>query len=339
MNSQKISLNNPSFAGRIKKYDVYYERKNSARVMGNVSDVLRRQPSHATTQQRATTHMAKQSAGYTTKIVNKSTTQTQKNIPTRIESIALQTVARTHGQFNNQFEFMPEVKQVNKKHAKFQKLFYGFGIAMFLLAGAVSIHTFVMNMQAKEQIGVLGATSVDEQGVAEGTGSEPAEAPVSDQAIANYNVNPELPRYIRIPDIGVFARIKHTGVTTEGAVDAPANINDASWYNESARPGNKIGSSLLLGHVSGWSASGVFKKIDKLKPGQRFEVEKGSGEKLMYEVVRGERIPIEQVDMSKILATEVAGEHDMKLMTCSGRYDRDTDQYAERYVVYAKILR
>lgn len=344
MNPQRITLSNPSFAGRIKKYDTYQKRSDSARTASpkHVVRAIKQYQNSPRTVIPAVLH--KQRSTSPPASAEHVTMKPHRHRPTsgmsQAQQIALQSVARARGQFGEQFVDIPTQPQATKKQmTRFQKLFYGFGITMFLLAGGVSVQTLITNLQAKEQIGVLGAVSTDEQGVAEGTGSDPAEAPVSDQALANYRVNPELPRYIRIPDIGVFARIKHTGVTSEGAVDAPANINDASWYNESARPGNKIGSSLLLGHVSGWSASGVFKKIDQLRAGQRFEIEKGSGEKLTYEVVRGERIPLEQVDMSKILATEVAGEHDIKLMTCSGRFDRETDQYAERYVVYAKILR
>jgi len=162
---------------------------------------------------------------------------------------------------------------------------------------------------------------------------------VPDNTIINYQVAPELPRYLSIPDIGVFARIKHTGRDAEGAVDAPRNIHDVSWYTESAKPGNAIGASLLLGHVQGWSAPGVFKNIDKLEAGARFTVEKGSGETITYEVTRGQEYSLEEVNMGKILSAEDSGEHDLKLMTCSGAFDAATESYMSRYVVYAKVVR
>jgi hypothetical protein len=151
--------------------------------------------------------------------------------------------------------------------------------------------------------------------------------------------NPQDPRYIRIPEINVFARIKNLGIDSSGAVDAPHNIYDAGWYNGSARPGSKVGSSLILGHVSGWTAPGVFKKASNLKPGMQFEIEKGSGEKIKYEVNRTETIPVEQVDMSKVLSTETSGEHDLKLMTCGGKYDKNTKTFKDRVIVYAKIVK
>lgn len=261
----------------------------------------------------------------------------------QVRALALRTVmaAPAQGTIADLQEEAAKLFPILKaKRSKWQTAFYGFGLAAFLFATGVSVHTLLTNKHAIDQVQTLGVSQTqDDQGVSQGTGGEPAEGAVSDQALANYQVSPELPRYLRIPSLGVFARIKHTGLTAEGAVDAPANINDVSWFNESAKPGNAIGSSLLLGHVSGWTAPGVFKKIDQLQPGTRFEIEKGSGEKLTYEVVRGERVPANQINMAKILASETPGEHDLKLMTCSGRYNRDSGHYEDRYIVYARILR
>jgi sortase (surface protein transpeptidase) len=228
-----------------------------------------------------------------------------------------------------------------RKLTRAQKLFYAAGSLVFFFALVVSMQSILTNRQAKEQLGVLGAQTQlpDEYGVPEGTGNEPAEAEVPKAAMSAYKVSPELPRYIRIPELSVVARVKHSGVTKEGAIDAPANINDVSWYNQSAKPGSEIGASLLLGHVSGWTSPGVFKKINQLKSGMRFEIEMGSGEKITYEVTHGQSIPLSMLNMGEILTPEVAGEHDLKLMTCSGRFNREADQYEERYVVYAKIVR
>jgi LPXTG-site transpeptidase (sortase) family protein len=218
---------------------------------------------------------------------------------------------------------------------------YGVGSAVLLFSMFVSIQSFVTNNKAKEQIATLGAsTSKDEQGVSEGTGDEPSEEPISESAVLAFRPpNPEDPRYLRIPDINVFSRIKAVGTTGAGAVDTPKNIFDTGWYSGGARPGNAVGSSLILGHVSGWTGPGVFKNINKLSTGSKFEIEKGTGEKVYYEVTRTEQIPATQVDMSKILATEVAGQHDIKLMTCSGRYNAQTKSFDDRYVVYGKQVK
>lgn len=349
MNTKRLTLSSPSLSNRVKKFDTYqHNARTSQRMPFSLikqrKDILQTNKSPAniifkTVKTPAHTSI-KPIDGF--RVVS-TDSKVSSDSTSRTHRLALHAVKKSSnvdsGILSKQFS--EEKNKKSKKMSLFQKIFYGFGVFIFLFAGGVSVQTLITNHQAKEQIGVLGEQTqvADDQGVAEGTGSEPAEAEVSSQTVANYYVSPELPRYLRIPELGVFARIKHTGVTADGAVDAPKNINDVSWFNQGAVPGNSIGSSLLLGHVSGWSAPGVFKKIDKMRAGMRFEVEKGSGEKLTYEVTRGEKIPIDQVDMSRILGTEVAGEHDLKLMTCSGKYNKETKQYEDRYVVFAKIIR
>jgi hypothetical protein len=227
-----------------------------------------------------------------------------------------------------------------QKKTTFQKMLYGFASLVVVFSGFVSIQSFIVNNNAQEQIATLGEnTARDEQGVSEGTGNEPSEEPIPEAVVRNYQVpSPEDPRFLRIPSLGIFSRIKNLGVTPEGAVDAPRNIYDTGWYNGSVRPGSKAGSSLILGHVSGWTSPGVFKKINQLPVGGEFEIEKGTGEVVRYSVTRSEKIPVDQVDMGKILSTEVAGQHDLKLMTCSGRYNSGTETYEDRFIVYAKKI-
>jgi hypothetical protein len=222
-----------------------------------------------------------------------------------------------------------------------QRVLYGFAALILVFSAFVSVQSFITNQQAKKQIATLGENSSrDEQGVAEGTGSDPVEDKISESAIYAFQPpDPRDPRFIRIPELGVLARVKNLGITPDGAVDAPKNINDAGWYNGSARPGSSVGSSLLLGHVSGWTAPGIFKQINRLIPGSQFEVEKGNGEIIKYRVTKSEKIPLDQVDMAKILGTEVAGEHDIKLMTCSGRYNSQRETYEDRFVVYATQIK
>lgn len=254
---------------------------------------------------------------------------------------AVQTSKPTDDKIRYPDEDATVYASAKRKLSLLQKSMYGIGMAVFLFSMFVSVQSFMTNNEAKEQIATLGdSTTKDEQGVAEGTSDEPSEEQISQSAIVAYKPpNPEDPRYLRIPDINVFSRIKSLGVTPSGAVDTPKNIYDTGWYNDGARPGNPVGSSLILGHVSGWTGPGVFKNMNKLAVGARFEIEKGTGEIIRYEVTKTEEVPVDQVDMSKILATEVAGEHDIKLMTCSGRYNKDTKTFEDRFVVYGKQIK
>lgn len=345
MSSQKISLSSPVFKGRVRSYDTYrhqpsrsvryqsiQSRKSGTTQTGLKQDTSEPDISHNNLKNENIQHHIYTSS----KPLNSNENYTKRIVLSSIRQAKIPS--DDNGSLDSQFldEQIITYAETKRNATKLQKVLYVFGALVFMFSALASIQTIFTNKQAQDQIATLGVRT-DEQGVSEGTGNEPSEGPVSSQAIAAYKVsNPNDPRYLRIPSLGVFSRVKNLGIDSSGAVDAPWNINDAGWYNGSARPGNSIGSSLILGHVSGWTAPGVFKNLKNLKTGTQFEIEKGSGEVVTYEVTRSESIPLDQINMSKILGAEEPGKHDLKLMTCSGKYNSDTKTYEERYVVYAK---
>ena len=84
------------------------------------------------------------------------------------------------------------------------------------------------------------------------------------QAVASYSVAPSLPKYLDIPSIGVSgARIVGIGLK-DGQISNPDNIYDAGWYRASSKPGD-AGAMFIFGHISSWTAKGLFYNLNKLK--------------------------------------------------------------------------
>jgi sortase (surface protein transpeptidase) len=374
MSEQKNNINNLHLRSRVKKYDTYYSRKVGS--LNQSLNTAHQYPTDSNTQQNnqesfnqkgvisadkpTSSEKVYQNKHNNSLSQQPDPNQTLSSIPKsnphsgsdrkpfnqrRLRNgnnVALESVA-TAQIYDN--EIYPDNGNTvygsgKLKKTLLQKFTYGFALLILVFSAFVSVQSFVTNNQAKDQIATLGDTvNRDEQGISEGTGNEPSEEPIPESVVRNYQVsNPEDPRFLRIPSLGVFSRVKNLGVTAEGAVDAPRNIYDTGWYNGSARPGSSFGSSLILGHVSGWTGPGVFKKINELPVGGEFEIEKGTGEIIKYSVTRSEKLPLDQIDMGKILSTEVTGKHDLKLMTCSGKYNPATETFEDRFIVYAKKI-
>lgn len=377
MGAQRLSLSSPAFAGRVKKFDTYQQTDRRVQPtphratlqkqlsVPSIQPVVKSalvQPMHLQARQKPAAlsqpYKAQQIAKLhplkrvkpTDTIAKKSNSKqpvatpqqqnsSKQHSPSQnqaVQQLAMKAVesspATNKSIIADQFQLpsgsMPQKK---RKQSKLQKAMNIVAVVVFLFASGVSIQTLLTNKKTQEVLG-------QSQGAGQPTGSDPSEEKVSEDDIINYQVGPEMPRYLRLPTLGVFARIKHTGLTPEGAVDAPANIYDTSWYDRSARPGDATGSSLILGHVQGRSAPGVFKEIEKLKTGDRFSVEKGNGDVIEYEVTKGEEFSLDNLDMREILSAIDPAAHDLKLMTCSGSYDAETESYNSRYVVYAKTV-
>lgn len=152
-----------------------------------------------------------------------------------------------------------------------------------------------------------------------------------------YAVAPGLPRTLSIPALGLQeARVLEVGLTNEGDMDAPDSIHDVGWYTGSKKPGTGEGAVLMDGHVSGVNdPEGVFYNLKDITVGTEIIVEKGDGSEVKYEVRESESLPIEQVDMAKMMRS-IDPEHEgLNLITCGGEYDADRQLFVDRVLVYA----
>lgn len=164
----------------------------------------------------------------------------------------------------------------------------------------------------------------------------PSETPPT-KACENYQVAADHPRKIDIPSIGASGCIEKVGIDQHGAIAVPTNIYLAGWYVNSALPGEK-GLSIIDGHISGrYSETAIFQHLAKLKAGDTFTVTRGDGEKLNYKVLETTTVPVEQA-MDVLMAQEEDVESQLNLITCGGKYDKETKLYDKRVIVSGELL-
>lgn len=149
-----------------------------------------------------------------------------------------------------------------------------------------------------------------------------------------YQVPADNPRYLFIPTLSVKAMVKPLGVDAHNKLNAPTNVFDVGWYNKSARPGMP-GVMVMDGHVSSWTAHGVFYELKKVKIGQLLGVERGDGTKFTYRVVKKQVYDAAHVDMQAVLQP-VSAKPGLNLITCDGNVIKGTNNFAERLVIFAE---
>ena len=180
------------------------------------------------------------------------------------------------------------------------------------------------------------ATTVSAQSVNE---SDVDENAPSDEEVRTYSVAPNMPRIITIPALNETARIRQVGTASDGSLKAPSNIHDAAWYQDSALPGSPGGASVIDAHISGPTQKGAFYNLKNLKKGDQVIVEKGSGEKFTYRVMKTEIHNVSELDMSRLLLPVTEGKHGLNLISCTGTYDTKTKEYNQRVVVFTEVVR
>lgn len=143
-----------------------------------------------------------------------------------------------------------------------------------------------------------------------------------------------LPVKLIIPAIGINANIQYLGVNQAGEMEIPNNIIDVGWFKLGSKPGEK-GSAVIAGHLNGvGDESGVFANLDKLKTGDKLEVQDDGGKVLTFVVWKTGVYDFGYAD-------EVFSRNDgvyLNLITCDGEWDKSKNSYKQRLVVFTKIV-
>lgn len=204
-------------------------------------------------------------------------------------------------------------------------------MAVLALTGYVSIDTWVTNSEVKQVVAERQQEAAS--GVVLGEGQD--ESDVHASTVDNYQVAADLPRILTIDKLDVRARILPMSVNADGAMQAPVNIFDSGWYGASAKPG-QAGATVIDAHASGATREGLFAYLDTLTVGDRLSIERGDGQKFTYEVTYTEVVPLETIDMQKLLNTHDGVSEGLNLITCTGKWLPDQKTYDHRVTVYTK---
>jgi LPXTG-site transpeptidase (sortase) family protein len=165
-----------------------------------------------------------------------------------------------------------------------------------------------------------------------------SEAPPPTKAAAPSH--PALPRSaptrLVIPQIGVDAPFTDLAIGPSGALDAPPqdDVNLVGWFAAGVSPGEH-GTSIIAGHVDTVTSPAVFAELSELKPGHRFHVRRKDGKTATFVVDSVESFHKDAFPNERVYADTPDAQ--VRLITCSGSYDRKAKDYTENLVVFAHL--
>ena len=149
-------------------------------------------------------------------------------------------------------------------------------------------------------------------------------------AINNF---PIVPARLRIPSLGVNAKVESVGIKDDGAMATPSNFDNVAWYSLGAKPGAQ-GSAVIAGHVNNaLLKSGVFERLSQIKNGDYITVEDSAGKALVYKVSSVEEY---QPDAPTDALFATTGPSRLVLITCDGEWVPSARSYDKRLVVIAE---
>ncbi len=143
------------------------------------------------------------------------------------------------------------------------------------------------------------------------------------------------PVNIRIPKLGMDTSfVAPLGLNEDQTVSVPDSFEKVGWYKNGATPG-EIGPSVILGHVDSYKGPAVFYHLGQLTIGDTVEVTREDGTVAIFEVEK-----LERYDQDKFPTELVYGQIDypgLRLVTCSGTFNRAEQRYTKNLVVYARL--
>jgi len=153
----------------------------------------------------------------------------------------------------------------------------------------------------------------------------------SEKEIGEYEVPPYMPRKITLQSIHTSGYIQMVGIDQNNDISVPTNVLMAGWYVNSVRPGDE-GLSIITGHRDGIMKKGIFRHLNDLKKGDKFEVQYGDRSVRNFKVRDIQIMPSEE-------AHEVLYEHrediekQLNLVSCIGTYIRYLQTYDKRIIL------
>ena len=122
------------------------------------------------------------------------------------------------------------------------------------------------------------------------------------------------PRRIRIPAIGVWARVIPLRLEPDGTMQTPDNVAETGWYEPGREPGER-GPAVVVGHVDDVGGPGVFYRLRELRRGDWIRIARADGSVVRFRVEGLERWPKAAFPTRRVFGgTQTAA---LRLVTCS----------------------
>lgn len=146
-----------------------------------------------------------------------------------------------------------------------------------------------------------------------------------------------LPVSLRMPSIDTEAVFgEPLGVNDDYTIQVPESFEEVGWYQFGPVPGEQ-GPAVVLGHVDSYKGPAIFYRLGQLEVGDEVIIAREDGSTAVFIVERLERHEQSGFPTEKVYSDlEYPG---LRLITCSGTYDRTSDRYSHNLIVFARLDR
>ncbi|MBG9613498.1 class F sortase [Bacillus cereus] len=132
----------------------------------------------------------------------------------------------------------------------------------------------------------------------------------------------------------VTVNILQVELDKDGRMFVQDGLEMASWYRQSAIPGNQ-GNSLIAGHRDWKGTLGPFQYLETIQKNERVLIQYENKEIHIFQVVEKNVYPMNEVPESVM---NVQGKSRVTLITCTGEFIREKGGYQSRVIVTLQLI-
>ena len=142
------------------------------------------------------------------------------------------------------------------------------------------------------------------------------------------------PVRIQIPAVGIHAHVIRLGLNPDHTLQVPRNFAETGWWAGGTAPGDP-GPAVIAGHVDSYTGPAVYFRLKDLRRGDQIRIVRANHSVVRY-TVQGLR----SYSKARFPTKRVYGrtrQPTLRLITCSGTFDRSTGHYLDNTVVFANL--
>lgn len=144
------------------------------------------------------------------------------------------------------------------------------------------------------------------------------------------------PMRLKIPALSIDTSfVAPLGLNEDNTVSVPDSFTQVGWYKNGATPG-EIGPAVILGHVDSVKGPAIFYSLGQLKVGDTVEIARDDGSVAIFKVEKLERYSQDAFPTQLVYGqTDYAA---LRLVTCSGTFNKSVQRYSHNLVVFARLV-
>ncbi|WP_263167520.1 class F sortase [Streptomyces sp. SCSIO ZS0520] len=142
------------------------------------------------------------------------------------------------------------------------------------------------------------------------------------------------PILLSIPALGLEKPLRDLRVQQDGRLGVPEDASEVGWWSDGPAPGQP-GAAVVVGHVDSATGPGAFHRLSSLRPGDRIVLARDDQSTVTFTVRALREYGKNSLPEERVYTD--TGPPALRLITCSGPYDRAKGGYQDNLVVYAAL--